>query len=336
VSVELSRDTALAFLERAGLAAEESAPVEALGWGISNTVIRVGSGDGCVVLKQALARLRVEAEWLFDQDRIFVERRCIDYLAGVLPPGSVPAVRFADDENFLFGMSCAPSGAVLWKEALLQGQVDLEAARLAGRLLAQIHGRSAADSRAARLFDDRKAFMQGRVDPYHRTMLRAHPDLRAPVEAEIERMLATRSALVHGDYSPKNLFVSPGRVFLIDFEVAHWGDPAFDLAFCLNHLALKALAFPERADAYLEAAAAFRASYAEARGGLEDVELGTVRELGCLLLARIDGKSKIEYVTDAATKDAVRTAGRLVLAGEPTLQAAFESIGRLARQAVES
>src|SRR5207253_7372618 len=100
-----------------------------------------------------------------------------------------------------------------------------------------------------------------RIDPYHRTTARAHPDLAPLIDAEIERMLNTRRTLVHGDYSPKNMFIRPNQVFLLDFEVAHYGDPSFDVAFCLNHLILPAIRFPERRARYLESAHRFRQTY---------------------------------------------------------------------------
>ena len=64
---------------------------------------------------------------------------------------------------------------------------------------------------------------------------------REVLRAEAERLVTCRSVLVHGDFSPKNLLVSGDRLVIIDCEVAWYGDPAFDLAFLLNHLCLKAL-----------------------------------------------------------------------------------------------
>ena len=121
--------------------------------------------------------------------------------------------------------------------------------------------------------------------------------------------------MVHGDFSPKNVFVYPDSLLLLDFEVAHLGDPAFDSAFCLTHFVLKAFRFPDRASEYLGAAQVFWDSYVDV---LEpslatDIEAHTVRELACLLLARIDGKSKIEYITKDVVRAEVRALGRDVL-----------------------
>jgi len=319
--IELTPETARDYLLARGWVSPDAQPViEPLGWGISNVVLRVSLLDDCFVLKQSLPKLRVKDDWPFDQARIFVERDCMMLLHELLLPESVPGVRFSDDENFLLGMSCAPPGGVLWKQALLDGQIDLTTAKRAGALLADLHNRTAADSRTQTRFANQSGFIQGRVDPYHWTAAKAHPDLAPVIEAEVQRMLQTRLTLVHGDYSPKNIFAYPDHILLLDFEVAHYGDPAFDTAFCLNHLILKAIKFPDRNARYLEAARTFWRAYLDRLSpGLDpQIEATTIRELGCLLLARMDGKSKIEYITDEPTRDLTRRLARDILIGSET------------------
>lgn len=295
---ELTVENAVVYLRRRG-AISAPADVVPLSGGISNVVLRVHSQGDCFVIKQSLPRLRVEAVWEFDRRRILVERDCMAYLGSLLPPGTVPEVRFSDEANFLFAMSCAPPGGVVWKDALLRGEIEIETAERAGALLAELQLRSAADAAARERFADRTVLLQGRIDPYHRTAALANPSLRPLIEEEVGRMLGTRRTLVLGDYSPKNTIVYPDGLLILDFEVAHFGDPAFDPAFCLNHLLLKAIRFPERLASYVAAARAFWRTYRAKLGGecAAGIEHATARELGCLLLARIDGKSKVEYLT---------------------------------------
>jgi 5-methylthioribose kinase len=332
MTLTLSVDTAETYLRGRGLIPDGARfEVEELGWGISNVVLRATIDDDCIVVKQSLPELRVAEEWRFDRSRIVVERTCMAYLNELLPTGCVPEVRFADDDNFLFGMSCAPPGGRLWKEELLAGRIDLRAAEHAGRLLAEIHRRAALDRRARELFVDRSVLIQGRIDPYHRTAAVRNPRLAPLIEAEVERLLGEQKTLVLGDYSPKNIFVYRDHALTLDLEVAHFGDPAFDTAFCLTHLFLKAFAFPERASAYARVAQTFWETYAHsvgsAAGPIERVEAHTVRELGCLLLARIDGKSKIEYVTGDRTKETIRKRAREILLGnEQRLEPLIERI----------
>jgi 5-methylthioribose kinase len=328
--VEITPENAREYLvAQRQLRPDQPAAIEALGWGISNMVFKVSLDDDCFVFKQSLPKLRVQDDWPFDRARILVERDCMALLGQLLPAGCVPTVRFSDDANFVFGMSCAPHGGVLWEQALLAQQIDTPTAARAGALLAEMHRRAAVDPRVPARFAAQTGFVQGRVDPYYWTAARLHADLAPLIEAEVQRMLATRLTLVHGDYSPKNMFVYPDRILLLDFEVAHYGDPAFDAAFCLNHLILPALAFPGYAAQYLDAALAFWHTYhSEPVQQLDpQIEPTIIRALGCLLLARIDGKSKIPYITDDATRDQVRGLARRILAGgETSLDALLAAI----------
>jgi 5-methylthioribose kinase len=282
-----------------------------LGGGVSNIVLQAETKQGCLVFKQSLPKLRVAEEWLFDQRRIVNERRCMELL-GELLPGSAPEVRFADDQNFVFAMTCAPPGGRNWKEALLAGEADIVAAERVGALLGEMHRRAAGHADVRERFADWEVFRQGRVDPYHRRVIEAHPDLAPWIEAEIARMRSHRVTLVHGDYSPKNLFVYPDRVLMLDFEVAHWGDPAFDVAFCLTHLLLTAIHLADRRHEYVRAAQAYWRGY-----GDRSVAANTLRELACLLLARIDGKSKEDYIQLDCERNEARTLARWIIEQEP-------------------
>ena len=351
----LDAGNAVAYLAGRGLIGSGEAGRAApalLGGGVSNTVVRVdvpaaaGAGGRSLVLKQSLPRLRVAGEWYADRERICREWAAMEYLGNILPPSAVPQVVDTDRGNCLFVMTAAPDNGVNWKEALLDGVVDVGVAARVGSLLGIIHRRSAVAAGGAgamrpdlREFADQRCFVQLRIDPYHRATAAAHPDLADAIEAEAQRMLAHPRVLVHGDYSPKNIIVSSNgndsdgagdsAVFLLDFEVAHLGNPVFDLAFMLNHLTLKAIRRPQLAGAYNAAARAFWTAYQDTAG--DDIagaggttaqpergtlESDTLRQLGALLLARMDGKSPVEYIVAAAQKAQARRLARLLLAGE--------------------
>lgn len=293
--------------------ADAQVTTQDLEWGVSNVVLKVSWDQEAVVLKQSLPKLRVAADWPFDRRRTLVERDCL-LLLSTLVPHAVPDVIFCDEERFALVISCVPPGGTLWKADLMAGRVDHTAAGRAGALLGRIHRTSTSDHRARERFADQTVMVQGRTDPYHMTAASAHPSLAPAIEREVERMLATHAALTLGDYSPKNLFVYDDRVMAIDFEVAHWGDPAFDVAFCLTHLLLKAIHFAPRSAPYLSAAARLWEDYRTESDGLAG-EAAVVSELGCLLLARIDGKSPVEYITDEPTRDRVRALATGLITG---------------------
>ncbi len=343
---ELSADNAIPYLAERGLitpAASRTARSEFLGGGVSNVVIRVsadGTGGDGLVLKQSLPKLRVEEDWFADRERIYRERAGIDYLSRFhARPGpaaattwSTPQVIHEDRKNFLFVMTSAPQGGANWKESLLAGDIDPNVAARVGAMLGEIHGASAVNGDDApadlRAFADLDCFVQLRIDPYHRATAAAHPDLAGIIEAEARRMLpgpGDRRALVHGDFSPKNIIVNrdgaDARIFLLDFEVVHLGNPVFDLAFMLNHFTLKAIYQPQWAKRYNQAVQSFWSHYLAAcdgnvAGDPDDLERDTVRQLGTLLLARIDGKSPAEYLTADHQKEFARTLARSILTGE--------------------
>lgn len=297
---------------------------------MSNLVLLVEADGLRCVVKQSLGRLRVAEEWLSRRDRIHRESAALRAVAAGLPAGSVPAVLFEDRENFVFGMEAAPAGAQPWKSALMAGEVREELALAAGRLLGAWISESAGRPEWCGEFGDLTVFGELRVDPYYRFTADRHPELRERFAALIEECLHRRVSLVHGDYSPKNLLVCGGGLMVIDWEVVHWGDPAFDAAFLTNHLLLKSVSVPRAREKLARAAEVFWSSLkARAGPGLDWLEPAAMRHLGCLLLARVDGKSPAEYVREASVKQRLRGAAcDLILQPPLTAAEAFERVMR--------
>jgi aminoglycoside phosphotransferase (APT) family kinase protein len=199
-----------------------------------------------------------------------------------------------------------------WKAQLLDGQVDSDFAGEVGRATASIHRASAGRADVAAKFDHGDWFMALRIEPYLLYTAKAHPDRAARIEAMARDLAASRIALMHGDVSPKNILAGPKGPIFLDAETACYGDPAFDLAFCLNHLLLKCVWAPARVSAYIRAFGALRLAYFT-QASWEDadgLDRRTAGLLSAFLLARIDGKSPVEYITDPHKKDFVRAAAR--------------------------
>ncbi|ONH28056.1 phosphotransferase family protein [Pseudofrankia asymbiotica] len=320
--------------------------VRELAGGVSNDVVAVRAPGLDAVVKRALGRLRVAEEWLADPGRIDTEGRALR-LAGRLVPGAVPAVLDLADGYLV--IERAPDPWRTWKQDLLAGTARVAVADRLGRALGRWQSATAREAGVAGEFADVTAFDQLRVDPFHRTVARRHPGLAGPIHETIETMAANRRCLVHGDYTPKNVLVGPAAtdLWVIDWEVAHFGDPTFDPAWTVGHLLLKSIHRPASAPAYAAAARAFLAGLAagwleakplEAKplstaplnggpfngGPLDAAQL--VRQAGCLLLARVDGKSPAEYLT-ANGRARTRALGRGLLADPPaTLTDAWERL----------
>ncbi|MEX2027661.1 MAG: phosphotransferase, partial [Pirellulaceae bacterium] len=298
---------------RGFISRDERLAVRELSGGVSNIVLLVERESGQrLVLKQALPRLRVTQEWLCSIERIWREvdvlRLCGRLLeSGVRGQGGivvrVPEVLFEDRENYCFAMTAAPAENRTWKELLLAGQADVAISAACGRLLGRLHARSWNDPEIARQLDDRTFFRDLRISPYYDRIREVHRDLADNIERISDSIWQHRRCLVHGDFSPKNLLVAEGELWLIDFEVGHFGDGAFDLGFFLTHLVLKSFVAGDRADEYLALIDAFRGAYqAEAlpvagAGELAQLWLRTCGALAGCLLARVDGKSPVDYLT---------------------------------------
>ncbi|MBV9208579.1 MAG: hypothetical protein JO037_24945 [Actinobacteria bacterium] len=103
---------------------------------------------------------------------------------------------------------------------------------------------------------------------------------------------------------------------LLDAECAWFGDPAFDVAFCLTHLILKTVARPDRSAALLDSGRALVSSYLGHVAWEEPEHLlqRVVTLVPALLLARIDGSSPVEYITAPRLRAAVRRTAAGLLA----------------------
>ena len=201
-----------------------------------------------------------------------------------------------------------PAGSRFWRQTASGRNLRRPSANALGR----IHAATAAAPDLATRFDNAAFFHALRVDPYLLHTARIHRDRADVLEAMAADLGRRRIALVHGDVSPKNILKGPEGPVILDAECATWGDPAFDLAFCLNHLLLKAVWHPEHSMAYAAGFARLRTAYLpfvewEARAGFER---RAARLLSGLLLARIDGKSPVEYLPAPRQKDFVRAAAR--------------------------
>jgi 5-methylthioribose kinase len=322
----LSVATLRAYLDMRGvMPLGAGAEVSQLDGGVSNVVLAVDDGARRIVVKQALPQLRVKDLWLAKRERAISEAEALT-LAATITPDAVPALIDSDGDNCALTLAGAPASWTTWKSRLLAGDVYPTVAARLGSILAMWQGATFADDRVATAFADYEAFDQLRVDPFYRVVSQRRPELAAAVTALTRRMEATHACLVHGDYSPKNVLVGDG-LWVIDFEVAHYGDPAFDLAFMLNHLLLKVIHVRGSAVELAMSAKSFWDAYRGAVPAEVSPDLAYVlAHVGLLMVARVDGKSPAEYLT-AQDREAARVIGAQLLLDPPdTLDRAIELV----------
>ncbi len=308
------------FVARSGLAPRgTTAGFERLPGGVSSDIWLVRAGPTAFCVKRALPRLRVAADWRAPIERNSKEAAWIKAVAGFMPE-AVPALLAEDAEAGMFAMDyLAPQSFEGWKAQLQRGHVVTETAAEIGRRLARIHSRFTQSPAAAAEFATDAIFHAIRLEPYLLATARAHPDRATVLGRLTETTARTKLTLVHGDVSPKNILVGPAGPVFIDAECAWFGDPAFDLAFCLNHLLLKCLWVPPAAPRLLPAFDSLAETYL---GGVdweprEEIDRRAAQLLPGLFLARIDGKSPVEYLTEERDKDTVRRVARSLLADPP-------------------
>lgn len=306
-----------------------------LSGGVSSEIWRVTLPDGReICIKRALAKLKVAADWRAPVIRNRYEARWLARAAEAAP-GCVPRLLGQHEGTGTLAMEFLPlEDHPVWKARLRDGFADAGFAAEVGRRVARIHAHAARQPALSADFPTDQLFHAIRLEPYLVATARAHPDLAAPLTALVARTASTKLTLVHGDVSPKNILVGPRGPVFIDAECAWWGDPAFDLAFVLNHLLLKCLWTPRAAGDFLICFEALATAYLAA----VEWEAPAVLEaraaslLPGLFLARVDGKSPVEYLTQDADKDRVRRVARALLLAPPdrlrTVRAAWgEEIG---------
>ncbi len=289
--------------------------------GVSNRAVRVMWKDGSGwVLKQALAKLRVNVDWFSNPERILIEAKALRWLNCLAPAGTTPTFAFEDPENHLLAMEAIPEDHINWKSALLSGQIIPEHFEQFGSLLSAIHRRSAESGpEIRRTFADSTYFESLRLEPYYLYAAQNTPAAASFLNALAQETRQQKLALVHGDFSPKNTLIYRDKLILLDYEVVHFGDPAFDVGFALTHFLSKANHLFKQRMVLADAAGLFWRIYFKEVAPLtwDAFESRAVRHtLGCLL-ARVAGKSPLDYQTPQA---AMRQRGAVLflMANPPT------------------
>lgn len=259
--------------------------------------IRVNDGeDGPEVIKRALPKLKVAADWYSDPARSDTEVAAIRAAADLIGGSNVPDVLWAKPDQHTFAMRLVDPRLTNWKQQLLAGRIDLKTAVRAGELLGHLHTRSGASGTLRERFADTTYFEELRIEPFFTRVAAGNPDVGGKIRAVADGMSVRRTSFVHGDYSPKNILADGSDIVILDFEVAHWGDPRFDVGFCLSHLMLKTLRRGAFKTQMLDAMRHFISAYRGQGPVIFDTHLTQIT--GCLILARLDGASPVDYLAD--------------------------------------
>ena len=313
------------LLEQAGVDINLLKRFEPLTGGVASEVWLVEQSENAgnskkLCLKRALPKLNVKQDWQVDVARSELEVLWFQTVESLLPETHgpfIPQILAHDAHLHAFVMTYFESSQFpLWKQQLIDNEVNTQTAQKLAQVLGKIHQGSARLPELSERFNNHDVFFQIRVEPYFLATAKKYPHLNSKIEELAQGLSSTQVALVHGDISPKNILVGENSPVILDAECAVFGDPAFDLAFLLNHMLLKSFlvndlsrialskSFDEIASGYLP-----YVDWEEVRR----FELRVIDYLGVFLLARIDGKSPVEYIVEEDDKNYVRDFGQLVL-----------------------
>lgn len=320
----LTEDTVLNYLiEKGIISANDQAEVEVLTGGVSNVVLAITTSDKKLVLKQALAELKVAEKWEADQRRAIVEANAIS-LFHKLSPDQVPNLVFLDPARFILILDRVPVGSTVWKSDLLSGVINPDIAGVLGTTLAKWHNFGEKDETARDQFMEDSLFEQLRVDPFYRFVAAKNESLKPAISKFIGELEGNKTTIVHGDFSPKNIMVGmDDQVYILDFEVTHVGNPVFDLAFLLAHLLCKLFRTDEPLEEKMLIASAqrFISKYEEIRPISNSLPLHTA----LIALARVEGKSPVNYLDEYKQAQLVKyTKGILGSGKELSINQLFE------------
>lgn len=296
--------------------------------GVASDIARVQTNDRVFCVKFALAKLKVAAEWHAPVHRNAAEYAWLETAAKVCPESALELFGRSSEQHGFAMEFLVGDEIYLWKDVLLKKQTPNGEAESVGDLLGRIHSASTDATFDTKPFQNRDDFRALRIEPYLSFTANQHPALKGEFAVLSDMLYVSSQVLVHGDVSPKNIIMRATGPVILDAECATMGDASFDPAFCLNHLILKAVHVPETRPELLDSVNAFWASYCphitwEAPA---DLEARICKLLPALMVARVDGKSPVEYLTSNG-KEVVREMGiKLMHLPEMTIAKTIQTI----------
>lgn len=286
-----------------------------LAGGVSCDVWRIDPGALCtpfdeknpygLVVKAPLPQLRVPSVWEADVSRGIAEAQALR-VYGTITPSSVPSVVWTQDEEPLMAMEAAPWDWQEWREQLfeipasdplLNSRRITEICRVLGQTLAIWHTQTQVIQDLPTVLTSGDRLQTLRTNPFHRATAIAVPRWAGILNKLATDLEENRICLVHGDFSPKNFLVSPSSdrdLWILDAEVAHFGNPALDVSYLSAHLILKAIARPELLNTLDSGRQCYETAYRGVSAMVDPVDWGM--QTGAIVAARVFGTSRASYL----------------------------------------
>lgn len=296
------------------VSSDETIEVCPLTGGVASDIALVKVGEKKLCVKFALPKLKVQADWFAPVHRNSSEYAWLEIVAKVAPTSAIKLLGQSRNLNGFAMEFLEGDDTYLWKKALLAEAPDQGEAAKVGDLIGRVHAASTSSEFDPQVFQNRDDFQALRIEPYLLFTASIHRDIADPLKKIAADLYSSSQVLSHGDVSPKNIFLRPSGPVILDAECATMGDASFDPSFCLNHLVLKAIHLPDSRRQFLANAMQFWQAYSQSViwESVDDIESRICRLLPALMLARVDGKSPVEYLLDTE-RETVRSIARQLI-----------------------
>jgi len=269
--------------------------------GVASDIAMVQVDNRKLCVKFALPKLKVQADWFAPVHRNTAEYAWMQVVSKVAPTNAVKLFGHSRHLNGFAMEFLEGEDTYLWKTALLAESPGLGEASAVGELVGRVHAASTDSAFNTKPFQNRDDFKAIRIEPYLLHTALGYKDIAQKLQNIATQLYNSNCVLCHGDVSPKNIFLRSAGPVILDAECATMGDASFDPAFCINHLVLKAVHLPHSAKQYLADARQLWQAYCPfvSWESVEDLETRVCQLIPVLMLGRIDGKSPVEYLSEA-------------------------------------
>ena len=288
--------------------------------GVSSEVYKVTTKSKIYCIKRSLSKLLVKKDWYADTKRLKYEYLWLKHCSKIIPNNIPKIYKFSSKLDILILEFLDEKKYETLKSKLLNKNIDKKIFVKISKDLFKIHKNSSNDIIKKMFTKNSKNFYDLRLDAYFNEVGRVYPFLNNKIKKIIKDYKKNSSTLVHGDFSPKNMLIYKKNIKYIDAETCNFGDPVFDVVFFSNHLLIKSIHIPNKKKQFIEAYKIFFQTYIKSIKlyHRENFMNRSIEMIPIMLLARIDGKSPVEYITKKNIKNKIRSLSFKLLSNPPT------------------
>ena len=281
---------------------------EELKGGVSSDVYKVKTSENTYCVKRSVPKLRVKKEWYADTKRLKYEFFWLSHCKKIIPNRIPYVYNFIQKKDYLILEYFNNKKFDTLKSHLLNKKIEKKIIIKISKDLFKIHKESSTNTIKKKFINNSKNFYDLRLDAYFNELARVYPKLKKKVKNVLISYEKNSSTLVHGDFSPKNILVSDNKIKYIDAETSNFGDPAFDVVFFSNHLLIKSIFIPSKKKEFINCYKKFFYTYLSSlkKSDKPNFFNRCAIMIPLMLLARIDGKSPVEYIVKDKIKNKIR------------------------------